>query len=219
MRTNYIEPAEVAKIASCMKGHAKTIWLLMNDTGLRISDAIKLKYSDIDDKGQIHYTAVKTGKTGIIRASGEVLSLIPCKKTDEYIFKSKSNPSKHIHRSTVFRQIKAACKRAGLDPAGIACHSARKAFAVRDFRENGLGQTMYDLQHSNAATTLFYSLSDNPIPRIFAEIKILKQVLDMHYEKIAELFEICDSLCEKLVDIDEPIKVKLSDEKRGEDSP
>lgn len=214
MRTNYVEPEAVAKIAMAMKGHSKTIWLLMNDTGLRISDAVKLKYTDIDSKGQIHYKATKTGKTGIIRVSGEVLALIPKNGGDEYVFKSSVNPSKHIHRSTVFRQIKAACKRLGIDADGIACHSARKAFAVRDFRENGLGQTMHDLQHSSPATTLFYSLSDNPIPRIFAEIKIIKQILDMHLKHIDELREICDMLYERISDIDEPLNVKITDEKK-----
>lgn len=214
MRTNYIEPAEVAKIASCMKGDCRTIWLLMNDTGLRISDVVKLRYSDIDSKGQIHYVAQKTGKTGIIRVSGEVLALFGKRQSEEYIFRSRKNPSKHIHRSTVFRHIKQACKKAGIDPEGVACHSARKAFAVRDFRENGLGQTMHDLQHSSAATTLFYSLSDNPIPRIYAELKIIKQQLNMHFELIEELQEICDGLLEKLVNVDEPLRVKIAEEKK-----
>lgn len=214
MRTNYIEPAEVAKIASCMKGDCKKIWLLMNDTGLRISDVVKLRYSDIDSKGQIHYVAQKTGKTGIIRVSGEVLALFGKRRSDEYIFRSRKNPSKHIHRSTVFRHIKQACAKAGIDSDGISCHSARKAFAVRDFRENGLGQTMHDLQHSSPATTLFYSLSDNPIPRIYAELKIIKQQLNMHFELIEELREICDGLLEKLVDVDEPLRVKIAEEKK-----
>lgn len=219
MRTNYIEPAEVAKIASCMKGDSKKIWLLMNDTGLRISDAVKLRYSDIDSKGQIHYKAQKTGKTGIIRVSGEILALLGRSDGDSYVFRSRKNPSRHIHRSTVFRHIKQACKKAGIDPDGIACHSARKAFAVRDFRENGLGQTMHDLQHSSAATTLFYGLSDNPIPRIFAELRCIRQILDMHQDKIEDLFDICDTLTEAVFDIDKPLDVKISDEKRGEDSP
>lgn len=219
MRTNYIDPATVAKIASCLKGNSKIIWLLMNDTGLRISDAVKLRYNQIDSKGQIHYRACKTGKTGIIRVSGEVLALLGSRRDDAYVFKSVKNPQKHIDRSTVFRHIKTACKKAGIDAEGIACHSARKAFAVRDFRENGLGQTMHDLQHSSPATTLFYSLSDNPIPMLFAQLKIIRQILDMHQEKLDDLFDICDTLTEAVFDVDKPLAVKISDEKRGEDPP
>jgi integrase len=219
MMTSFIEAETVAKIASRMKGNSRKIWLLMNDTGLRVSDAVKVKYGDIDKKGYLHYKAQKTGKTGIIRISGEVLALLGRGKSDEYIFKSAKFPHKHIHRSTVFRHIKTACKRAGINSDGIACHSARKAFAVRDFRENGLGKTMHDLLHSDAATTLFYALSDNPIPRIFAQLKIIDQSLNMHLGFIEDLSEKIEMLFRMIVDIDAPIDVKLPDEKRGENSP
>lgn len=215
MRTKYIPAETVSRIASRMPEQTRKLWLLMNDTGLRVSDAVKLKYSDIDKQGKIHYKSAKTGKNGVIGVSGAVLALLGRRKTDEYIFKSSKNPKKHIHRSTVFKHIKKACLLCGIDPEGIATHTARKNFAVRDFRENGLGKTMYDLQHSNAATTLFYALSDDPIPEIFAKLKIIYQSLDMHYEKIEELYAICDSILEKIVDIDAPINVKISDEKKA----
>ncbi|MBQ8574417.1 MAG: tyrosine-type recombinase/integrase [Clostridia bacterium] len=207
MRTKYITPDEVARIAADLKGHSRVIWLLMVDTGLRISDAVKLKYSDIDDKGQIHYKSKKTGKNGIAVPSGTVLALLGRKVGSEYIFRSVKNPKKHIHRSTVFRHIKEACKKCGINADGIAPHSARKAFAVKDFRQNGLGKTMLDLQHSSPATTLFYALSDDPIPQIFSEIERIKGRVD-------DLFEICDTLHGLIVDIDAPCDVKLT--KKGD---
>ena len=215
MITNYVEAETVSKIASRMKGNSRKIWLLMNDTGLRVSDAVKVKYGDIDKKGYLHYKAQKTGKTGIIRISGEVLSILGKGKPNEYVFKSSKYPHKHMHRSTVFRHIKNACIKAGIDPDGIACHSARKAFAVRDFRENGLGKTMHDLLHSDASTTLFYALSDNPIPRIFAQFKIIDQSLNMQLERIEEVEEKIEMLFRMLVDIDEPLNVKISEQKKA----
>ncbi len=211
MRTRYITAEEVAKIASMLKPTVQRLWLLMNDTGLRVSDAVKLKYGDIDKKGCIHYIAKKTGKTGIIRLSGEVLAIIGSGNDDDYVFRSSKSPEKHIHRSTVFKHIKKACDLCGVDPDGVAPHSARKAFAVNDFRENGLGKTMHDLQHSSPATTLFYALSDNPIPQIFAQLRVIKQNLDWHYELIEELRDICDMLFEKIGDVEAPIDVKLSE--------
>lgn len=194
----------VARIAGHMKGDSRTLWLLMNDTGLRVSDAVKLRYSDIDSDGRIHYKSQKTGKTGIISVSGAVLSLIPRKKSDDFVFKSARNPKKHIHRSTVFRHIKQACSLCGINAEGIAPHSARKSFAVKDFRENGLGKTMHDLQHSSPATTLFYALSDDPIPEIFKELRRIKK-------RLSELEEICDMIVNTVFDTDEPLKVSLSD--------
>lgn len=213
--TKYIPPETVARISQRLTGHSRTIWLLMNDTGLRISDAVKLKYSDIDSKGQIHYISTKTGKKGIAKPSSVVLSLLGRKKTDGYIFTSAKNPKKHIHRSTVFRHIKKACVLCGLSSEGIGTHTARKNFAVKDFRENGLGKTMHDLQHSNPATTLFYALSDDPIPQIFGQIKILKQQIDFNYEKILELFEICDRIFGRIENFDEPLNVRVSDQKKA----
>ena len=209
MQTKYITPEDVAKIASKLSGHSRTIWLLMCDTGLRISDAVALRYSDIDKEGKIHYKAKKTGKIGIASPSGNVLALLGRKKTREYIFRSSVNPNKHIHRSTVFKHIKRACALCGIDAHGIAPHTARKVFAVKDFRENGLGKTMHDLQHSSAATTLFYALSDDPIPMIFRELNALR-------EQIEELYELCDFICEKIgFDNEKPINVRTSEQKKG----
>ena len=219
MRTNFLEAETVARIAQALNGKIQVIWLLMNDTGLRVSDAIKVKYGDIDTKGQIHYKSLKTKKEGICAVSGNVLCLLGKGRPDEYVFRSSKNPQKHIHRATVFKAIKRACDRCGIDPDGVGCHSARKSFAVRDFRENGLGKTMHHLQHSSPATTLFYALSDDPIPRIFADIKIIKQSLDFHYTLIEELRESLDGIFERIVDIDAPLDIKLPDEKRGENSP
>lgn len=219
MRTNFLEAQTVARIAQSLVGTVRVVWLLMNDTGLRVSDAIKVKYGDIDEKGNIHYLSTKTKKEGICAVSGNILCLLGKGRAEEYVFKSTKFPNKHIHRSTVFKAIKKACIRCGIDPDGVGCHSARKSFAVRDFRENGLGKTMHHLQHSNPATTLFYALSDDPIPRIFADLKIIKQNLDFHYGLIEELRETLDGIFERIVDIDSPLDVKLTDEKRGENPP
>ena len=217
MRTKFIDSDTVSKVAQNIKDKKiRTIWLLMNDTGLRVSDAVGIRYSDIDSKGQIHYKSKKTGKNGIAKPSPNILALLgrqPIRSM--YVFSSNKNPAKHIHRSTVFKAIKKACSDAGIDSEGIAPHSASKAFAVNDFRQYGLGKTMHDLQHSSAATTLFYALSDDPIPQIFAQLKVLKQCINFNYEKIEDLFEICDRILEKIVDVDEPLKLKVSDQKKA----
>ncbi len=211
MRSKYLAPNLVSEIASKMPPVSRKVWLLMNDTGLRISDAVKIKYRDIDKKGQIHYKAVKTGKEGVAPVSGDVLTLFGRgrnKPKNDYVFKSLKNPSKHVHRSTVYRHIKKACELCGVDASGVSTHTGRKNFAVRDFRENGLGKTMHDLQHSDVGTTLLYALSDDPIPELFARVKKLE-------ERVDELVEICDMLLEKVVDVDKPLNVVLASTKKG----
>lgn len=212
MLTRYLEADAVARVASALKGHSRAIWLLMNATGLRISDAIKIKHCDISRDGILFWTSTKTGKTASRRLPSEILALLPLDpaRPNKYMFPSDKLKAEHIHRSTVYRHIKKACLKVGIDPDGIGTHSARKSFAVNDFRENGLGRTMFDLQHSSASTTLLYALSDNPIPRIFKEIKLLR-------ERIEDLTEICDFLVEKVIDIDEPVPYKISEQKNAGD--
>lgn len=210
MLTRFLESKEVARVAEALQGHSRAIWLLMNATGIRISDAVKIRENDIDRNGVLMWVSSKTGKTASRILPGEVLAVLPLPKvrTEAYLFKSAKNPSKHIHRSTVFRHIKQACNKVGIDPEGVGTHSARKSFAVRDFRENGLGKTMFDLQHSSAATTLLYALSDNPIPRIFQKLKELE-------EELIDLRECVDIIFEMHFDFDEPAPFTISDEKNG----
>ena len=212
MQTRYLEPEAVAMVANALKGHSRTIWLLMNEVGLRISDAVKIKHCHISLDGVLWWTSSKTGKTASRKLSGELLLLLdPLEdRPNTYIFQSKSRKAEHIHRSTVYRHIKKACKKIGMDPEGIGTHSARKSFAVKDFRENGLGRTMFDLQHSSAATTLLYALSDNPIPRILKKISLID-------EEIQELYDICDMICNELWPPDEPVHYKLKEEKNAGD--
>lgn len=178
------------------------MWLIMDYTGLRVSDVVRIKYGDISKDGTLKYISLKTGKAGFIKLPGELLALIGRRGGEEYVFKSSKSPKKHIHRTTVYRHIKKACRKVGIDSDGVSCHSARKSFAVRTFRENGLGKTMHMLQHSSPSTTLLYALSDNPIPRIYQEIRKIKK-------QINELYEICDMLLSKIVDVDAPLDVQI----------
>lgn len=201
MQTKFIELSEVSQIASRMPDVSRGVWLLMNDTGLRVSDAIRVKYGDIDEYGYLHYVAKKTKKHGRAKLSEAFLNeyypkfRTPKKKWQhEYVFPS---PNKKLYapisRSTVFRHIKKACDELGIDSTGIAPHSARKSFAVRDFREFGLGRVMHDLQHSDASTTLLYAMSDNAIQALYKDLRILEN-------RIASLSDKSDSEIEEITE-------------------
>ena len=210
MVTRFLESEAVARVAEALKGHSRAIWLLMNATGLRISDAVKIRHCDISRDGVLFWTSTKTGKTASRKLPGEILAVLPLsrERPNTFLFSSSKPGKEHIHRTTVYRHIKKACIKCGIDPVGVGTHSARKSFAVKDFRENGLGRTMFDLQHSSAATTLLYALSDNPIPRIFEKINLMQEQID-------DLLDICDMLSNVLFPPDVPIPYKIRDEKKG----
>lgn len=182
--------SEVSLIADKMPKYTRGVWLLMNDTGLRVSDAIGVKYSDIDKAGYLHYVAQKTGKSGRAKLSDSFIrEYVGNHRTGAYLFPSPKKPGEHVCRSTVFRHIKNACRALQIDPTGIAPHSARKSFAVRDFREYGLGRVMHDLQHRDASTTLLYAMSDNAIQALYKEIRKLQNDMEDVTEKLDILFD------------------------------
>jgi len=192
----------VSQIASKMPKLTRGVWLLMNDTGLRVSDAIRVKYADIDNYGYLHYIAKKTKKNGRAKLSDAFLSeFIGENRADGYVFRSTQNPQKHVSRATVFRHIKKACLLCGINPEGIAPHSARKSFAVRDFREFGLGRVMHDLQHRDASTTLLYAMSDNAIEALYKELRKLQ----------AEMMSLSDKLDSQVKEITEKLDILFND--------
>lgn len=218
MQTKFIELSEVSQIASRMPDVSRGVWLLMSDTGLRVSDAIRVKYGDIDTFGYLHYVAKKTKKSGRAKLTEAFLNEYypkyrkPQKKWEnDYVFPS---PNKKLYapvsRSTVFRHIKKACDELGIDSTGIAPHSARKSFAVRDFREFGLGRVMHDLQHRDASTTLLYAMSDNAIQALYKDLRILSKKLDSEVEEITEKL---DFLFDYLFGDDLNIKIAKKEQK------
>lgn len=192
MQSKFVTPCDSVNIAAKMPPNTRGVWLLMNDTGLRISDAIKVKHGDFDNFGYLHYKAVKTGKNGRVKVSQTFIDqyIVPDKKYKKrFVFVSPKNPQNHICRQTVYLHIKKACKLCGISDVGISPHSARKSFAVRDFREFGLGKTMHDLQHKDASTTLLYAMSDDPFPQLFERIKAIEEEQAEMLEKIDLIFD------------------------------
>ena len=66
MRDEYINDYDLKKICSFMQNDNALALIVASKSGLRISDALKIKPSDIDGT-TIHYTAMKTGKKGSFR--------------------------------------------------------------------------------------------------------------------------------------------------------
>lgn len=131
-------------------------------TGLRIGDVLSLKKENLSPDGKICTVCDKTEKTfcGELPQSFTA-ELLQRSGSSDWIFPSPSPRRAGLPRTrqAVWRDLKRAAKICA-SPRNISPHSARKIFAVEQFRKNGLTATQEALQHERTETTLIYAFSD-----------------------------------------------------------
>lgn len=135
------------------------IFLLGINTGLRISDLLKLKAEDIRGKTHITITEQKTKKIKRFfinpQLKKELDKYILEMEDVEYLFKSRNNANKPITRVQAYRILNKAAQKVGLNEIGT--HSLRKTFGYFHYRKHkdvALLQNLFN--HSAPSVTLRY---------------------------------------------------------------
>lgn len=130
------------------------------NTGLRVSDILKLKVSDIRGKYYIELKEQKTGKlkkfrmNNILRA--ELESYIRPKNDDNYIFESFRTSGNPLERTRAYCILNQAAKAAKLEMK-IGTHTMRKTFGFHFYQKTkdiALLQQIFN--HSSPSVTLRY---------------------------------------------------------------
>lgn len=156
---NAMEPIrdinKINEMRDALKGERnKVLFTLGVNTGLRISDLIKLKASDIQP--EMRLVEQKTGKTKVFRLSKPVYAMVKAyaDKCSDWLFPSRKGDG-HITACQYWRIMSEAAKKVGLEHIGT--HSMRKTFGYHAYK-NGvpLSDLMYALNHSSEAITLRY---------------------------------------------------------------
>ncbi len=146
------------------------------ETGMRIGDVLALEVSDL--KGRtITYTAQKTSKKGKAVVSVDLANRLRKIAGKRFLFEGRSG-DKPRTRQAVWKDVKRATR--GVFDENVAPHSARKTFAVEDFRTHGFAHTQKALQHDSSGTTMLYAFAD-----MFTNKKSAPQDVDALAHKIA----------------------------------
>jgi len=170
-----VEPIKEERQINAMKAILKdknirdyAMFTLGINSGLRISDLLKLKVGDIIDvKGKVKdRIAIKEKKTGkpkdfplgatAIRALKEYMDSKPDLDRNSYLFKSKKGDNKPISRQQAWAILNNAAKSVGITTK-VGTHTLRKTFGFHSFKQ-GKDITLVQrlLNHSAPSITLAY---------------------------------------------------------------
>jgi integrase len=146
-----------ALISGCTKKISTTL-LLLKETGMRIGEAWKLKWTDLDDEqGTIRCKAEKHGKPRQFKISPLLISMLQkLPKNNEYLF---SNSNLGSHRWRYDRQkTRLAEKLQNPRPKQIHFHTLRHFFATKLFDQTkSLPLVQEKLGHRNINSTMVYT--------------------------------------------------------------
>ena len=171
--------ADINKLKKCMKQRERVMFVLGINSGLRISDILDLKVRDViepNGKAKTRITLIesKTGKTKdfpINKAIATELKNLEYANYDDYLFPSQKGGA--ISRVTAYRELTAACERAGIE-GKIGTHSLRKTFGYHAIKN---GTPVYIIQkllnHSSEKVTLRYvGITREVMDDVYANINL-----------------------------------------------
>lgn len=134
-----------------------TALVLEGNLGLRISDIVKLRLSDIvrdGDRYRLEIIEQKTGKRRVF-----TVPLVIEQYIENYCLRNDIKTTERMFPITeraVQKQLKVVCEYLGF--AGISTHSFRKWYATEIYKSSGFDIALVQrlLQHSSAAVTQRY---------------------------------------------------------------
>lgn len=163
-KADYVSAPEMAHVLALLMPANRRAMEVALATGLRIGDVLTLRCDQLSQRMRV--TESKTGKCRTVRLPIALLRdlqrMAGTYPTDcVWLFPGR-DPAKPRTRQAVWQDVRRAARAVRL-PASVQCspHSARKAYAVREFQRTGdLTRVQRDLRHSSPEVTLLYAMAD-----------------------------------------------------------
>ncbi len=152
---------DITKVEQYLKVHNKrdyVIWVLGMNSGLRVSDIVRLNVSDVVDKTHIKIIEKKTGKEKTFYINDKLKRVLKDftkgRNLEEPLFLGKQG--KRLDRSQVYRFIVKACRENGIR-VHVSTHTLRRSFGYfhyQQFKDPIVLQKIFN--HSSQRITLMY---------------------------------------------------------------
>lgn len=143
-----------------------TYYLVSEQLGLRISDILAIKKSDLTFDGDVVlFTTIKESKTGKTQedlyvdgdAAIQLKAHCDSYPDSDYVFISSKNATKPVTRAVVWERLKTAAKNVGITE-NVGTHSMRKTMALSAWAHGMDDEDLkLALNHKSVETTRIYS--------------------------------------------------------------
>ena len=171
MRSSYVEPTSMGLVLAALQPANRLVFEVMLATGLRVGDVLGLRTEQVE-RQRFTVRESKTGKTRRVYIPRELQLRLLGQAGRLYCFEGRTDWRRHRTRQAVWKDCNRVARffqSSGAVPkrASVSPHSARKVYAVEEYRRTGdLDAVRRKLNHDPAhvATTLVYALSDKLTP-------------------------------------------------------
>lgn len=158
MRSGYMERDEFEHILAALTPENRLACEVSACTGLRIGDVLNLRSERLQERMTVR--ELKTGKTKRIRLPAALLDRLVAISGKVYVFEGRLDYRKHRTRQAVYKDLARAAKLFRVK-THISPHSARKIYAVSEYRRTGsLAAVQKLLNHEDEAVTMLYAMAD-----------------------------------------------------------
>lgn len=179
---NHVQPIRDIEKVEYIKEYLKEqsernyiMFLIGINTGLRISDILKLKVKDVNG----NYLSMREQKTGkqkrIIftpQLKRALKKYINDKDPEEYMIKSRKGKNKPIGRSMAYRILNDAAKQVSLKEIGT--HTLRKTFGYHFYQQTKDVAMLQELfnHHSPKVTLRYIGVNQDSLDKAILKFKI-----------------------------------------------
>lgn len=159
MRSEWMEINEFEHLLAALTPPNRLACETSACTGLRISDVLNLRSERLCERFTVR--EMKTGKTKRVRLPRGLLDRLIAQSGKIFVFEGRENYRKPRTRQAVFKDLKRAAKLFRLHGCHISPHSARKIYAVGEYKRTGSLQRVRELlNHTDEAVTMLYAMAD-----------------------------------------------------------
>ena len=160
MRSEWIPKGDFEHILAALTAANRLAVEVSLATGLRIGDVLALKPGQAA-KGRFTIREEKTEKTRLVRLPKELAERCVNIAGQHFVFEHRLDGRRHRTRQAVFKDLKRVA-RLFKCRANVTLHSARKVFAVEEYRRSGgnLRRVQKLLNHSSEAVTMLYAMAN-----------------------------------------------------------